>query len=78
MTKRRTYEGRFRVCLRTPAGGCTDMQGNFRDEAEARRWAGKRPCWVVWTPTFSDETVKWTVKAKPVNSRAAAASKLAS
>lgn len=54
--------GCFRVCFLL-GGGCTDSQGRFRTREEAKRWAGKRPCWVVWEPVFPGEKVKWTVRA---------------
>jgi len=55
-------EGCYRLCFRTPGGGCAPSQGHFRTKEEALRWAGRRAAWVVWEPVFGE--VRWTVKAK--------------
>lgn len=54
----------YRVCFRTPAGGCAAPQGHFRSREEAKRWAGKRDAWIVWEPVPDVVKVKWTVKER--------------
>jgi len=53
----------YQVCF-TMNDGCAAPQGHFRSREEAKKWAGKRPCWIVWTPPDDPKNIKWTVREK--------------